>query len=226
MLRTLVAGAVARRNRAPKPKPARKRSDQEICVRSKPGRSQMSTMTINGRIGAPARRSRCAAHRRRARCARPHRHQARLRGRRLRRLHRAGRRRAGRELPDAGARRRRQDGDDGRRHRRGKTASGAEGLHGARRPAMRLLHAGLHRRGRLRSTTAGGRPRATAMPSREEIGAALSGHLCRCGAYDGIFRAVADACAGRFDGDDVVVAAHRGARQGDGRGEIHRRHPS
>src|SRR5690349_6579157 len=42
-----------------------------------------------------------------------------------------------------------------------------------------------------------------AVPSREEIGAALSGHLCRCGAYDGIFRAVADACAGRFDGNDV-----------------------
>ena len=42
------------------------------------------------------------------------------------------------------------------------------------------------------------------MPSREEIGAALSGHLCRCGAYDGIFRAVADACAGRFDGDDIL----------------------
>ncbi len=45
--------------------------------------------------------------------------------------------------------------------------------------------------------------RGTAVPSREEIGAALSGHLCRCGAYDGIFRAVADACAGRFDGDDA-----------------------
>jgi xanthine dehydrogenase YagR molybdenum-binding subunit len=44
----------------------------------------------------------------------------------------------------------------------------------------------------------------TAAPSREEIGAALSGHLCRCGAYDGIFRAVAEACAGRFDGDDIV----------------------
>src|SRR4051795_3846249 len=44
----------------------------------------------------------------------------------------------------------------------------------------------------------------TAAPSREEIGAALSGHLCRCGAYDGIFRAVAEACAGRFDGDEVV----------------------
>jgi hypothetical protein len=46
--------------------------------------------------------------------------------------------------------------------------------------------------------------KGTAVPSREEIGAALSGHLCRCGAYDGIFRAVADACAGRFDGDDFL----------------------
>jgi xanthine dehydrogenase YagR molybdenum-binding subunit len=43
--------------------------------------------------------------------------------------------------------------------------------------------------------------KGTAVPSREEIGAALSGHLCRCGAYDNIFRAVADACAGRFDGE-------------------------
>ncbi len=46
--------------------------------------------------------------------------------------------------------------------------------------------------------------KGTAVPSREEIGAALSGHLCRCGAYDGIFRAVADACAGRFDGGDIL----------------------
>src|SRR5437764_13686424 len=46
--------------------------------------------------------------------------------------------------------------------------------------------------------------KGTAIPSREEIGAALSGHLCRCGAYDGIFRAVADACSGRFDGNDIV----------------------
>ena len=43
----------------------------------------------------------------------------------------------------------------------------------------------------------------TAVPPREEIGAALSGHLCRCGAYDGIFSAVAAACAGQFDGKDV-----------------------
>src|ERR1700675_4496071 len=46
--------------------------------------------------------------------------------------------------------------------------------------------------------------RGNATPSREEIGAALSGHLCRCGAYDGIFNAVAEACAGRFDGDNIA----------------------
>ncbi|MCW5701504.1 MAG: molybdopterin-dependent oxidoreductase [Bradyrhizobium sp.] len=43
----------------------------------------------------------------------------------------------------------------------------------------------------------------TAVPSREQIGAALSGHLCRCGAYDGIFSAVAAACSGQFDGRDI-----------------------
>jgi xanthine dehydrogenase YagR molybdenum-binding subunit len=45
--------------------------------------------------------------------------------------------------------------------------------------------------------------KGTATPSREEIAAALSGHLCRCGAYDGIFSAVAAACVGQFDGRDV-----------------------
>lgn len=39
----------------------------------------------------------------------------------------------------------------------------------------------------------------TRVPERLEIAAALSGHLCRCGAYGGIYRAVADACAGKFD---------------------------
>jgi xanthine dehydrogenase YagR molybdenum-binding subunit len=46
--------------------------------------------------------------------------------------------------------------------------------------------------------------KGTAAPSREEIGAALSGHLCRCGAYDGIFRAVTAACTGQFDGDNIA----------------------
>ena len=34
-------------------------------------------------------------------------------------------------------------------------------------------------------------------PSREEVAAALAGHLCRCGAYVEIVEAVRDACAGR-----------------------------
>ncbi|MDF5757562.1 molybdopterin-dependent oxidoreductase [Spongiactinospora sp. TRM90649] len=36
-------------------------------------------------------------------------------------------------------------------------------------------------------------------PPREEIAAALAGHLCRCGAYEGIYAAVAAACAGEHD---------------------------
>ena len=41
--------------------------------------------------------------------------------------------------------------------------------------------------------------RGAAAPTRDEIGAAFSGHLCRCGAYENIYRAVADACAGVYD---------------------------
>jgi xanthine dehydrogenase YagR molybdenum-binding subunit len=44
------------------------------------------------------------------------------------------------------------------------------------------------------------RARGTEAPSRDVIVAALAGHLCRCGAYAGIIRAVGDACAGRCDG--------------------------
>jgi xanthine dehydrogenase YagR molybdenum-binding subunit len=39
-------------------------------------------------------------------------------------------------------------------------------------------------------------------PSRDQIGEAFSGHLCRCGAYDNIYRAVTDACAGVYDQRD------------------------
>ncbi|MFE4265008.1 molybdopterin-dependent oxidoreductase [Streptomyces sp. NPDC056883] len=38
-------------------------------------------------------------------------------------------------------------------------------------------------------------------PGREEIAEALAGHLCRCGAYEGIFGAVAAACAGEYETD-------------------------
>lgn len=40
-----------------------------------------------------------------------------------------------------------------------------------------------------------------ARPGREEIAEALAGHLCRCGAYEGIFSAVAAACVGDYDGE-------------------------
>lgn len=36
-------------------------------------------------------------------------------------------------------------------------------------------------------------------PSHDDVAAALAGHLCRCGAYPAIYRAVQGACAGRFD---------------------------
>ncbi len=36
-------------------------------------------------------------------------------------------------------------------------------------------------------------------PSREQVAAGLAGHLCRCGAYEGITAAVQAACAGEFD---------------------------
>lgn len=46
----------------------------------------------------------------------------------------------------------------------------------------------------------------TARPSRDEVAAALAGHLCRCGAYYGIYDAVQSACEGKFDGDEPVVS--------------------
>lgn len=49
------------------------------------------------------------------------------------------------------------------------------------------------------------RRQGASAPPRQEIVAALAGHLCRCGAYTNIIRAVAEACAGRFDGDDLAA---------------------
>ena len=43
--------------------------------------------------------------------------------------------------------------------------------------------------------------RGATAPTREEVARALSGHLCRCGAYDNIIRAVTEACSGRHDGE-------------------------
>lgn len=40
-------------------------------------------------------------------------------------------------------------------------------------------------------------------PSREEVAEGLAGHLCRCGAYQGIYEAMQAACAGEFDGEKM-----------------------
>lgn len=39
----------------------------------------------------------------------------------------------------------------------------------------------------------------TAEPTRDDVAAALAGHLCRCGAYASIYRAVQAACAGKYE---------------------------
>ncbi len=43
------------------------------------------------------------------------------------------------------------------------------------------------------------RSHGTELPSHEQIAEALAGHLCRCGAYLGIYTAVQRACVGDFD---------------------------
>lgn len=60
--------------------------------------------------------------------------------------------------------------------------------------------------------------RGTEEPSRDNIAYALSGHLCRCGAYVGIYDAVAAACRGDFDGDaDFDYPRHEGPEKVTGR---------
>jgi len=55
-------------------------------------------------------------------------------------------------------------------------------------------------------------------PPRDAISYALSGHLCRCGAYVGIYESVAAACRGDFDGDEpIAYPRHEGAEKVTGR---------
>ncbi|MFF4652964.1 molybdopterin-dependent oxidoreductase [Streptomyces sp. NPDC001380] len=44
-------------------------------------------------------------------------------------------------------------------------------------------------------------------PARAEVAEALAGHVCRCGAYEGILAAVAAACAGKHDAPDGTAPA-------------------
>ncbi|MEM9457234.1 MAG: molybdopterin-dependent oxidoreductase [Myxococcota bacterium] len=55
-------------------------------------------------------------------------------------------------------------------------------------------------------------------PPRDSIAYALSGHLCRCGAYVGIYDAVAAACRGDFDGEEPIeYPRHEGEAKVTGR---------
>lgn len=57
-----------------------------------------------------------------------------------------------------------------------------------------------------------------AAPTREAIAKAMSGHLCRCGAYAGIYAAVRAACAGEFDDvDEFACPRHDGPEKVTGR---------
>jgi xanthine dehydrogenase YagR molybdenum-binding subunit len=44
-------------------------------------------------------------------------------------------------------------------------------------------------------------------PARRQIADAMAGHLCRCGAYEGIYAAIAAACEGRHDTEPARVEA-------------------
>jgi xanthine dehydrogenase YagR molybdenum-binding subunit len=71
------------------------------------------------------------------------------------------------------------------------------------------------------------RVRGTQAPSRDVIVAALAGHLCRCGAYAGIIRAVGDACAGRCDGAAAPAPRREAGEKVTGRAKytVDIRHP-
>lgn len=82
-------------------------------------------------------------------------------------------------------------------------------------PGFVVAASAFHDRWRARRTAPADAPTSTEaapegaapardQPSRDQIAAALSGHLCRCAAYDAIYKAVAAACRGDFDGPDVT----------------------
>ncbi len=146
----------------------------------------------------------------------PDRHQGRLRRRRLRRLHRAARRRAGLRLPDARS-----------AQVAGRAVMTVEGLAGAGlRPA-----AGAPSCATARRSAASARPgmlmaaaallAETPRPSEAEVEAALGGVLCRCTGYRKIVAAVRDAGA---RARARAAAARRARRSGRGwRGSTGRR---
>ena len=155
--------------------------------------STPSTHRPSRSTAQPRRVARCAvrlAGRDAARRARPDRHQDRLRGRRLRRLHRPARRRAGVRLPRAdGAGRRRAHRDGRGRGPDGLTDRLRRAFLAPRRGAVRHLHA-RHADGREPTCW-----RAARAAARARWRTRIGGVLCRCTGYLKIVEAVLDVAA-------------------------------
>ena len=115
--------SIRRTTSTPAPPIAARSPARWSSARSRPRRRSVNAMPTKFEVnGKPVERRRRAAHdagRLPAPRAAAHRHPCRLRARRLRRLHRAGRRRGGALLPDARGAGRRREG----RHRRGPVAT-------------------------------------------------------------------------------------------------------
>ena len=142
-------------------------------------------LMVNGKTARSDDRAARHAARRAAHARRPHRQQARLRSRRVRRLHDDRRRPHGLLVLDA---RDRSAGQaDSHRRRPGQrrdAASGAAGVLRQGRADVRVLHAGLRHGERRRCS------RSIPTPTPEQIKKGLDGNICRCGTFSRIFEAV------------------------------------
>ena len=175
------------------------------------------------RAGRRARRRLQDAARSPARGSPAHRHEARLRARRVRRLRGARRRPAGVVVPGAGGRIRGPRDHDRRRARRGRPPPSAAGLlRRPRRRAVRLLHAGHpdHRQGAAR-------PRAASVARahlRSAVGQPLPLHRLPADRRSrrGSRRAAAARDAPRRRADDAPHARRSGdpRRRVDGRAKV------
>ncbi len=144
MPRSTVADRSQRSGLSKKPRPLRVRpllcalSSTRISAPYDPGRHHRQRQGAQG-----ARRAAHAARAFPARASQSHRNARRLRHEPMRRVHGARRRQEREVVHDLRGAGRRLVGDDDRRPRAGRpAASGAAGLLGRARPAVRLLHAG------------------------------------------------------------------------------------
>ena len=161
-----------------------------------------------------------------ARRTQAHRHQGRLRRRRLRRLHGARRRRSRLRLPGAGGIHRRPLGADGRGARQRQAVGAAGVLPRAWRGAMRHLHAGPagdgHRAARTQSATLRERGQGCAGRRALPLHRLSQDHRGGDGGVAARWRARQGAPGSR-QGSRCIAGKARRRTEGDGRGKVRRR---